>query len=60
MFVIGAIILFREARSADADEGEQEDEFAAKADSAAHGLKVVVDLASWCSSPPSGATCRSC
>jgi putative Ca2+/H+ antiporter (TMEM165/GDT1 family) len=42
MFVIGAIILFRAARTADADEGAQEDEFAAKADSAAHGLKVVV------------------
>ena len=42
MFVIGAIILFRAARTADADEGAQEDEFAAKSDSAAHGLKVVV------------------
>ena len=41
MFVIGAIILFRAARTADADESAQEDEFAAKADSAAHGLKVV-------------------
>jgi putative Ca2+/H+ antiporter (TMEM165/GDT1 family) len=42
MFVIGAIILFRAARTADADEGAQEDEYAAKADSGAHGLKVVV------------------
>ena len=42
MFVIGAIILFRAARTADADESAQEDEFAAKSDSAAHGLKVVV------------------
>ena len=42
MFVIGAIILFREARSADADEAEQEDEYAAKADATAHGFKVVV------------------
>jgi Ca2+/H+ antiporter, TMEM165/GDT1 family len=42
MFVIGAIILFRAARTADAEEGAQEDEFAAKSDSAAHGLKVVV------------------
>lgn len=42
MFVIGAIILFRAARTADADEAAQEDEFAAKSDSAAHGLKVVV------------------
>ena len=41
MFVIGAIILFREARSADEDEPGQEDEFAAKADSSAHGFKVV-------------------
>ena len=42
MFLIGAIILFRAARTADADEGAQEDEYAAKSDSAAHGLKVVV------------------
>jgi len=42
MFVIGAVILFREARSADANEPEQEEEFAAKADSTAHGLRVVV------------------
>lgn len=41
MFVIGAIILFREARSADEDEPGQEDEYAAKADSSAHGFKVV-------------------
>ena len=41
MFVIGAIILFRAARTADADEGAQEDEFAAKSDSTAHGFKVV-------------------
>ena len=32
----------RAARTADADESAQEDEFAAKSDSAAHGLKVVV------------------
>ena len=42
MFVIGAVILFREARSADANEPEQEEEFAAKADSTAHGFRVVV------------------
>ena len=42
MFVIGAVILFREARSADEDEPGQEDEYAAKADSGAHGFKVVV------------------
>ena len=42
MFVIGAIILFRAARTADADEGAQEDEYAAKSDSAAHGFKVIV------------------
>ncbi len=41
MFAIGAMILFREARSADEDEPGQEDEFAAKADSSAHGFKVV-------------------
>jgi putative Ca2+/H+ antiporter (TMEM165/GDT1 family) len=42
MFVIGAIILFRAARTADAEESAQEDEYAARADSGAHGLKVVV------------------
>ena len=42
MFVIGAVILFREARSADQEEAEQEDEYAAKADATAHGLRVVV------------------
>jgi putative Ca2+/H+ antiporter (TMEM165/GDT1 family) len=42
MFVIGAVILFRAARTADVDEGAQEDEYAAKADSGAHGFKVVV------------------
>ncbi|MBS2940100.1 TMEM165/GDT1 family protein [Nocardioides sp. J2M5] len=42
MFVIGAIILFREARSADAEESEQEEEYAAKSDATAHGLKVVL------------------
>ena len=42
MFVIGAIILFRAARTADTDEGAQEDEYAAKSDSAAHGFKVIV------------------
>jgi len=40
MFVIGAIILFREARSADADESEQEEEYAAKA--TAQGFRVIV------------------
>lgn len=42
MFVIGAIILFREARSADEEESEQEEEYASKADATAQGLKVVV------------------
>ncbi len=42
MFAIGAIILFREARSADADEAGQEDEYAAKSDANAHGFRVVL------------------
>ena len=42
MFAIGAVVLVREARSADADESEQEAEYAAKADATAHGFKVVV------------------
>ncbi|MDT0186867.1 TMEM165/GDT1 family protein [Microbacterium sp. ARD31] len=41
MFVIGAVILFREARSADEDEAGQEEEYAARADATAHGLKVI-------------------
>lgn len=41
MFLVGAVILFREARSADADEPGQEDEYAAKSDVTAHGFKVV-------------------
>ena len=42
MFVIGAVILFREARSADDAEAEQEEEYAARADASAHGFRVVV------------------
>ena len=42
LFVIGAIILFREARSADAEEAETESEYAAKADSDLHGFRVIV------------------
>jgi putative Ca2+/H+ antiporter (TMEM165/GDT1 family) len=42
MFVIGAVILFRAARTADVEEGAQEDEYAAKADSGAHGFRVVL------------------
>jgi putative Ca2+/H+ antiporter (TMEM165/GDT1 family) len=42
MFVIGAVILLREARSADEEEAEQEEEYAAKSDATAHGLKVVL------------------
>ena len=41
MFVVGAVVLYRAARTADADEAEQEEEYAARADSAAHGFKVV-------------------
>lgn len=41
MFLIGAVLLLREARSADEDEPGQEEEYAAKADSSAHGFKVV-------------------
>jgi putative Ca2+/H+ antiporter (TMEM165/GDT1 family) len=42
MFTIGAVILVREARSADEEEAEQESEYAARADSTAHGFRVVV------------------
>ena len=41
MFAIGAVILFRAARSADADEADQEEEYAAKADADAHGFRVI-------------------
>lgn len=42
LFVTGAIILFREARTADADGSETESEFAAKSDADAHGFRVVI------------------
>lgn len=41
MFAIGAIILLREARTADADEADQEAEYAAKADPSKHGFTVI-------------------
>lgn len=41
MFTVGAIILFREARTADEEEPGTEDEYAAKADAGAHGFRVV-------------------
>ena len=41
LFTLGAVILFREARSADEDEAEQESEYAARSDATAHGFKVV-------------------
>ena len=41
MFLAGAIILFRAARSADEEEAAAEEEYASRSDSAAHGLKVV-------------------
>jgi putative Ca2+/H+ antiporter (TMEM165/GDT1 family) len=41
MFLIGAVLLLREARSSDADEEDQEAEYAGRADSKAQGLRVV-------------------
>lgn len=41
MFLIGAVLLLREARSADEDEPEQEAEYAAKVSSSIHGFKVI-------------------
>jgi len=41
MFLVGALLLLREARSADDDEEASEQEYAEKSDSAAQGLKVV-------------------
>jgi putative Ca2+/H+ antiporter (TMEM165/GDT1 family) len=41
LFVAGALLLFREARSADAHEAETEEEFAARAGAPAQGLKAV-------------------
>ena len=41
MFVIGAIILLREARAHEAAEGQEEEDFAAKAGEA-HGFKVIL------------------
>lgn len=44
LFAIGAVLLLREARSADAEEGETEDEFAERAAKAGpkHGWKAVL------------------
>ena len=41
MFLIGAVVLLREARSADAAEADEEEDFAAKAGEA-QGLKVIL------------------
>jgi Ca2+/H+ antiporter, TMEM165/GDT1 family len=41
MFLVGAIILLREARSHEAAEGEEEEDFAAKAGEA-HGFRVIL------------------
>ena len=42
IFLVGAVVLFRSAPGADAEEKEQEEEFAAKATDARTGLKAVV------------------
>ena len=44
LFVLGAVLLLREARTADADESETEDEFAEKAAAKGevHGAKVIL------------------
>ena len=60
MFLIGGILLLRGAGTADEEEAETEEEFAHKGAATAHGLKVIATSRSWCSSSPSGATCRSC
>ncbi|UUZ60994.1 TMEM165/GDT1 family protein [Nocardioides sp. B-3] len=41
MFLIGAVILLREARAHEASEGEEEEDYAAKAGEA-HGFKVIL------------------
>ena len=60
IFLIGAVVLFRTAPGADAAEKEQEEEFAAKAVEDRTVLQGRRSRRSWCCSPPSGATCRSC
>ena len=60
IFLVGAIVLFRTAPGADAAEKEQEEEFAAKAAEPEVVLSRPRSRRSWCCSPPSGATCRSC
>ncbi len=55
MFLIGAIILFRAAPKADAEEKEQEEEFAAKA-TRTRSAGTRSSRRSSCCSPPSGAT----
>jgi putative Ca2+/H+ antiporter (TMEM165/GDT1 family) len=41
LFLVGAVVLWRGARNADAEEAEAEQEFGGKAAGEAHGLKVV-------------------
>ena len=60
LFLIGAILLFREARNADAEEADTEEEYAAKAGSDPKRGSRRSPPASWCCSRPSGATSRSC
>jgi len=42
LFLVGAIILFREARNADAEEADTEEEYAARAGGPKHGWKAVL------------------
>ena len=41
LFLVGAVVLWRGARNADADEAEAEDEFGGRATADVHGLRVV-------------------
>ena len=58
LFLIGAI-LFREARNADAEEADTEEEYAEAGSDPKQGSRRSPP-ASWCCSRPSGATSRSC
>lgn len=59
LFAVGAFILARGAKKADAEEKEQEAEFEAKAVEPKHGWRAAA-ASLRCSSRPSGAICPSC
>ena len=59
MFLVGAVLLFRDGAATPTPPRRSEEEYAAKATDAPASARPW-SRRSWCCSPPSGATCRSC